>query len=117
MDGTTASAVTQAPSRAPGPAYCVSQSARCGVTVACNGMVISTVAECQQAAAAVGMSSPTATLSSTTTEPRGCYQYKVSTLLNVRTLRFNSVGTESSTLTNAWAICRLGGKHFHSLPV
>jgi hypothetical protein len=89
--------------------YCVSGSGRCG-TASCSGTWITTKAECELAAVALGTDSQTATLSTDAVQPRGCYLYRISTLLPVRSLRFNSAGTETSLLTNAWAICRLGGE-------
>ncbi len=89
--------------------YCQSGTARCG-TASCSGTWITTKAECELAFAALGTDSQAATLSTNVAEPRGCYLYRISTFLPVRTLRFNSAGTETSLLTNAWAICRLGGE-------
>jgi hypothetical protein len=59
---------------------------------------------------ALKVDSVSATLSTNVAEPRGCYLYRISTLLPIRSLRFNSAGTETSLLTNAWAVCRLGGE-------
>jgi hypothetical protein len=59
---------------------------------------------------ALNAESQTATLSTDAAQPRGCYLYRISTFLPVKSLRFNSAGTETSLLTNAWAICRLGGE-------
>ena len=69
-----------------------------------------TKAECELAAVALNAESQTATLSTDAGQPRGCYLYRISTFLPVKSLRFNSAGTETSLLTNAWAICRLGGE-------
>ncbi len=89
--------------------YCQSGTARCG-TASCSGTWITTKAECELAAVAFGFDSVLATPSTNVAEPRGCYLYRISTMLPVRSLRFNSVGTETSLLSNAWAICRLGGE-------
>jgi hypothetical protein len=89
--------------------YCQSGTARCG-TASCSGTWITTKAECELAAVALNAESQTATLSTVGAQPRGCYLYRISTTLAVRSLRFNSAGTETSLLTNAWAICRLGGE-------
>ncbi len=106
---------TAAPSVAGTPApssavpYCQSGTARCGMA-SCSGTWITTKAECELAAVALNAESQTATLSTDAAQPRGCYLYRISTFLPVRSLRFNSAGTETSILTNAWAICRLGGE-------
>ena len=89
--------------------YCVSGTARCG-TASCSGTWITTKAECELAAVALNAESQAATLSTDAAQPRGCYLYRISTFISVRSLRFNSAGTETSLLTNAWAICRLGGE-------
>ncbi len=98
---------TAAPSSA--VPYCQSGTARCG-TASCSGTWITTKAECELAAVALNAESQTATLSIDAVQPRGCYLYRISTLIPIRSLRFNSVGTEMSFLSSAWAICRLGGE-------
>jgi hypothetical protein len=98
---------TAAPSSA--VPYCQSGTARCG-TASCSGTWITTKAECELAFVALSFESQTATASTNVAEPRGCYLYRISTIVPVRSLRFNSGGTETSLLTNAWAICRLGGE-------
>jgi hypothetical protein len=59
---------------------------------------------------AINADSVSATLRTNVAEPRGCYLYRISTLVPIKSLRFNSAGTETSLLANAWAICRLGGE-------
>jgi hypothetical protein len=108
--GSTSSPVgagTAAPSSA--VPYCQSGTARCG-TASCSGTWITTKAECELAAVALNAESQTATLSTNVAEPRGCYLYRISTLIPIKSLRFNSGGAETSLVTNAWAICRLGGE-------
>jgi hypothetical protein len=104
---------TAAPSSA--VRYCLSGTARCG-TASCSGTWITTKAECELAAVALNAEAQTATLSTDAVQPRGCYLYRISTFLPVRTLRFNSAGTETSLLSNAWAICRLGGEGLPPAP-